>query len=161
MHELTDAVLAKITRRSVTPSHITVRLLSADNIPVFDHVAEDIFDHPVRIDLAVEFLNDPRHHMAVALDGGVVVGMASAVHYVHPDKPAQLFINEVGVAPSHQRQGIASELIARLLAHGRALGCTEAWVAADEDNGPARALYAHAGGHEEPTRAVIYTFPLA
>ena len=115
----------------------------------------------MRIDLAVEFLNDPRHHMAVALDGGVVVGMASAVHYVHPDKPAQLFINEVGVAPSHQRQGIASELIARLLAHGRALGCTEAWVAADEDNGPARALYAHVGGQEESTKAVIYTFPLA
>ena len=113
------------------------------------------------MDLVAEFLSDPRHHIVVALDGGIVVGMASAVHYVHPDKPAQLFINEVGVAPSHQRQGIASELIARLLAHGRALGCTEAWVAADEDNGPARALYAHAGGHEEPTRAVIYTFPLA
>jgi ribosomal protein S18 acetylase RimI-like enzyme len=145
----------------MTAYQITIRLLSAGDTNAFDRVAEDVFDDPVRMDLAAEFLHDPRHHIAVALDGGIVVGMASAVHYVHPDKPAQLFIDEVGVAPSHQRQGIASELIARLLAHGRALGCTEAWVAADEDNGPARALYAHAGGHEEPTRAVIYTFPLA
>lgn len=145
----------------MTTSQVIVRLLSVDDSELFGHVAEDVFDDPVRMDLAVEYLNDPRHHIAVALDDGVVVGMASAVHYVHPDKPAQLFINEVGVAPSHQRQGIASQLIARLLAHGRVLGCTEAWVAADEDNGPARALYAHAGGQEEPTRAVIYTFPLA
>lgn len=72
-----------------------------------------------------------------------------------------MFINEVGVAPSHQRRGIASELIARLLAHGRALGCTEAWVAADEDNTPARALYAKSGGQEEPERVVVYVYPLA
>jgi len=145
----------------MTPSHITIKLLSANDIAVFDRVAEDVFDDPVRLDLAAEFLHDPRHHIVIALDGGLVVGTASAVHYVHPDKPAQLFINEVGVAPSHQRQGIASELIARLLAHGRAVGCTEAWVAADEDNGPARALYAHVGGQEEAMRAVIYTFPLS
>ena len=145
----------------MTASQVTIRLLSAGDTNAFDRVAEDVFDDPVRMDLAVEFLHDRRHHIAVALDGGVVVGMASAVHYVHPDKPAQLFIDEVGVAPSHQRQGIASELLARLLAHGRALGCTEAWVAADEDNGPARALYAHVGGQEERVRAVIYTFPLA
>ncbi len=113
-----------------------------------------------RHDLAAEFLADPRHHIAVALDGGVVIGMASAVHYVHPDKPPQLFIDEVGVASSHRRQGIASQLIALLLARGRALGCSEAWVAADEDNAPARALYAKAGGREEPVHAVIYAFPL-
>lgn len=145
----------------MSPSHVTIQLLAVDDLHVFDRVDDDVFDEPVRADLAAEFLADPRHHIAVALDGGVVIGMASAVHYVHPDKPPQLFIDEVGVAPSHQRQGIASELIALLLAHGRALGCSEAWVAADADNAPARALYAKAGGQEEPTHAVIYTFPLS
>lgn len=144
-----------------TENKVLTMLLSAGDEGVLGSVAEEVFDDPVRMDLAAEFLHDPRHHIAVALDDGVVVGMASAVHYVHPDKPAQLFINEVGVAPSHQRQGIASQLIAQLLARGRSLGCTEAWVAADEDNGPARSLYAQVGGQEELTRAVIYTFPLA
>lgn len=138
-----------------------IKLLTTDDARFFDHVADDVFDDPVRPQLAAEFLHDPRHHIAVALDGDMIVGMASAVHYIHPDKPPQLFIDEVGVAPSHQRRGIASELIALLLAHGRALGCTEAWVAADQDNAPARALYAKAGGREEPVPAVIYTFPLA
>ena len=126
----------------MTSSQITIKLLSAGNSQVFDHVADDVFDDPVRPDLVAEFLHDPRHHIAVALDAGVVVGMAGAFHYVHPDKPPQLFIDEVGVAPSHQRRGIASELIALLLTHGQALGCTEAWVAREEDNAPALALYA-------------------
>ncbi len=144
----------------MTTSQVIVRLLSVDDTDLFDHVAEDVFDDSVRLDLAAEFLHDPRHHIAVALDDGVVVGMASAFHYVHPDKPAQLFINEVGVTPSHQRRGIASDLIALLLAHGRSLGCTEAWVATEEDNMPARALYAKTGGQEELERAVVYVYPL-
>ena len=54
-----------------------------------------------------------RVHVDVpALDAGVIVGFASGVHYVHPDKPAELWINEVGVAPTHQRQGIGRRLIA-------------------------------------------------
>ena len=53
-----------------------------------------------------EFLADSRHHLAVAVDEGRVVGMASAVHYVHPDKPPELWINEVGVAPTHRGLGI-------------------------------------------------------
>jgi ribosomal protein S18 acetylase RimI-like enzyme len=144
--------------RQATP---TLRLLGPQDAGVFDRVADDVFDHPIRADAAREFLDDPRHHMAVALDGDVVVGMASAVHYVHPDKPAQLFINEVGVAPSHQRLGLASRLVALLLDRGRTLGCCEAWVATEVDNAPARALYTHLKGREDPVHAVVYTFALA
>ena len=85
--------------------------------------------------------------MAVALDGGQVVGMASAVHYVHPDKPPELWINEVGVAPAHQQQGIGQQLLRALFARGRELGCTEAWLGTEVDNVAARRLYA-AGGRE-------------
>ena len=84
--------------------------------------------------------------------------MASAVEYVHPDKPPQLWINEVGVAPTHQRRGIGRRLLAAILAHGRALGCTEAWLGTEEDNGSARGLYEDAGASSEPF--VLYTFPL-
>jgi len=54
------------------------------------------------------FLNDARHVMFVAVESGQVVGMGSAVEYFHPDKPPQLWINEVGVAPAFQRRGIRS-----------------------------------------------------
>jgi aminoglycoside 6'-N-acetyltransferase I len=104
------------------------------------------------------FLEDARHHLVVAIDDGVVVGMASAVDYVHPDKAPQLWINEVGVAPAYQRRGIGRLLLDALLAHGRTLGCTEAWLGTEEDNLPARRLYESAGGEAEPF--VLYSFPL-
>ena len=84
--------------------------------------------------------------------------MASAVDYVHPDKAPQLWINEVGVAPAHQRRGIGSLLLDALLALGRSLGCTEAWPGTEEDNLAARRLYESAGGEAEPF--VLYSFPL-
>lgn len=78
-----------------------------------------------------EFLADPRHHLAVALDADQVVGKVLALHRIHPDKAPQLWINEVGVAPSHQGMRLGCRLIEALLALGRTLECSEAWVLAD------------------------------
>lgn len=136
-----------------------VRLLGVGDLGVLDQVADDVFDERVDPKLWGEFLADPRHHLVVAVDAGVVVGFASAVHYVHPDKPPQLWINEVGVAPTHQRRGLARALLDVLVDLGRRLGCSEAWVLTDEDNAAARAAYRSAGG-EETTGVVMVTFPL-
>jgi aminoglycoside 6'-N-acetyltransferase I len=137
---------------------IEIRLLRAGDLEVLERTADGVFDAPVQDRLASEFLADTRHHLAVAIDGGVVVGMASAVDYVHPDKAAQLWINEVGVAPTHRRRGIGRLLLDALLEHGRVLGCTEAWLGTEEDNVAARRLYESAGGRAEPF--VLYSFPL-
>src|SRR6185503_2317671 len=56
--------------------------------------ASHVFDNPIDPRWAAEFLADGRHHLAVAFDGDVVVGMASAVHHLHPDKPPELRIYE-------------------------------------------------------------------
>jgi aminoglycoside 6'-N-acetyltransferase I len=135
---------------------IKIRLLGRDDIGVFDRVADGVFDHRVDPGLAREFLDDARHHMVVAIDDGLVVGMGSAVDYIHPDKPRQLWINEMGVAPSHHRRGIGRQILDTLLAHGRALGCTEAWLGTELENGPARRLYESAGGKGETF--VLYSF---
>ena len=137
---------------------IDIRLLGPGDEGVLERVAEDVFDGPVVGRWARAFLDDARHHLVVALDDGVVVGMASAVDYVHPDKAPQLWINEVGVAPTHRRGGIGRALLDALLAHGRALGCTEAWLGTEEDNVAARRLYESAGPEAEPF--VLYSFPL-
>ena len=137
---------------------VTLHLLGPGDANVLDRVADGVFDEPVATRWTNEFLADSRHHMVVALDGGWVVGMVSAVHYVHPDKAPQLWINEVGVAPSHQRQGIGRRLLDAMLAHGRALGCTEAWLGTEPDNVAARRLYESAGGAEETF--ILYAFTL-
>jgi len=140
---------------------VAIRLLGPDDAPVLDRVADDVFDFAVDARWTREFLADRRHHLIVALDGEVVVGMTSAVHYVHPDKAPQLWINEVGVAATHRGQGIARRLLAAMLDHGRALGCTEAWVGTEETNAAARALYAGVPGAAPAEPFVLYAFPLA
>jgi GNAT superfamily N-acetyltransferase len=92
---------------------VTVRILGPDDRVVLQHVAPDVFDGPVDARWSAEFLADPRHHLAVAIEDGLVVGMASALHYIHPDKPPELWVNEVGVAPTHQRQGSAGRRLRR------------------------------------------------
>ena len=137
---------------------LTIRMLSADDAVLLSRVAPGVFDNAIDPRWSAEFLADARHHMAVALDDGYVVGMASAVHYGHPDKPPELWVNEVGVAPSHQQQGLGQQLLRALFARGRELGCTEAWLGTEVDNAAARRLYAAVGGKEEPM--VYVTFDL-
>jgi aminoglycoside 6'-N-acetyltransferase I len=139
---------------------LDVRLLGPHDAAVLTRVADDVFDRALEPRWRDEFLGDPRHHLAVALDDDLVVGFASAVHYVHPDRAPELWINEVGVAPSHQGRGLAKRMMLALLAHARTLGCREAWVLTDEANTPARRLYESAGGVDAGGRVVMYEFPL-
>ena len=138
---------------------IEIRLLGPGDDAALGRVAPDVFDHLINPGWAAEFLNDPRHHIAVAIDDGVVVGFASGVHYLHPDKAPELFINEVGVAPTHQNQGIGKSVLSALLESGRAAGCHQAWVGTEGSNSAATRLYASAGG-AAPEDFVMFTFPL-
>jgi GNAT superfamily N-acetyltransferase len=141
---------------------VTVLILQASEHDVLDNVAPDVFDDALVPAFSREFLSDPRHHLAVAIDDhGRVVGMASGVHYVHPDKPPQMFINEVGVSAAYEGQGIGTRLLAVLLQRATELECSEAWTATEPDNRRAHALYARAGGVADPTPFVMFTFPLA
>jgi ribosomal protein S18 acetylase RimI-like enzyme len=137
---------------------LSIKVLRAGDESVLDSVADGVFDGPVDGALRSEFLRDPRHHLAVAIDNGVVVAFASGVHYVHPDKPPELWINEVGVSPAHQRRGIARAVLAALMSAGRELGCGQAWVLTDHENAAARALYRSAGGTE--TSHIMVSIPL-
>jgi len=139
---------------------IEIKLLGQGNEEILERVAPEVFDKPVNQAWTAEFLNDPRHHLAVALDDGLVVGMASAVHYLHPDKPTELWINEVGVAPSHWRRGLGQALVNALLQVGRELGAKEAWVLTERDNTAAINLYQSTGGVNEADDTIMFTFYL-
>ena len=136
---------------------IAVRLLGSDEADVLDNVAPDVFDHQIHPRWCEEFFADPRHHLVVALDGDLVVGMASGVHYVHPDKAPELWINEVAVAPTHHGQGIGRRLVTTLVQHGATLGCGEAWVLTSPANEPARRMYVAAGAVDDEL-SVMYTY---
>ena len=134
-------------------------MLRAGDEAVLAQVAEGVFDRAIDRAAAASFLHDPRLHIAVALDAGLVVGFASGVHYHHPDKGTpEMFVNEVGVAPTHHRRGIGSAVIGALLEAARELGCAEAWVLTERENSPAMRLYASVGGVEAPQDPVMFSF---
>jgi aminoglycoside 6'-N-acetyltransferase I len=140
---------------------IAIKVLGPQDAGVLRHVAPDVFDDPIHVRRAEEFLADPRHHLVVAVADGLVVGFVSAVHYVHPDKPLpELWINEVGVAPTHQGRGLGTRLLRALFDLARGLGCAEAWVLTDRTNTAAMRLYPAAGSTEPPGDHVMFTFRL-
>ena len=142
------------------PTAIEIRLLRPTDLALLENVREGVFDDKPDARWSAEFLADARHHLAVALEGGTVVGMASAVHYVHPDKAPELWVNEVGVAPSYRKSGLGKRLMKTLFDHGRRLGCSEAWVLTEGENVAARRLYESVGGQESSEPPVYYSFNL-
>lgn len=150
------------------PPEIEIKILRPGDDLILANVAPQLFDNPIDPALAKEFLADSRHHIAVDLDPSIdaspatspepssvasldtflLVGFASGVHYLHPDKPPELWINEVAVSPTHRRRGLGKTLLRALLDVGRAHHCVNAWVLTHRSNSAAMALYAAAGGTE-------------
>ena len=137
---------------------VEIRRLAPGDEAILDRVAEEVFDEPIDPERRAAYLTAPGHYMFVAISDGEVVGQAAGVVYRHPDKPSELFIDEVGVAPAFQRQGIARRLLEAMLALGKELGCAEAWVGTETDNIAARALYESLGAKAETF--VLYTYDL-
>lgn len=137
------------------------KILRPEDAAVLFATSPDVFDDALDPRATREFLSDPRHHLVVAIDHGVVVGFASAVHYVHPDKRSpEMWINEVGVAASHRGRGVAKAILQRLLEVAREIGCAEAWVLSDRANEAALRLYKSNGGIEASSDQVMMTFRL-
>ena len=145
---------------------ITIKVLQRGDETILMNIAPEVFDNPINMEFTKEFLADPRHHIAVAIDDGLVVGFASGVHYIHPDKLPELWINEVGLAPTHRRRGLGKAVLKALLEVGRVHNCTTAWVLTYRTNVAAMALYSSLGGTEGaddsgPANAMVgYSFTL-
>jgi ribosomal protein S18 acetylase RimI-like enzyme len=127
---------------------LEIKILHRGDDSILMKVAPEVFDNAIDPALTREFLEDPRHHIAVAIDSGLVIGFASGIHYVHPDKRPELWINEIALAPTHRRRGLGKALLQELFEVGRTHKCTVAWVLTDRGNTAAMALYSSLGGTE-------------
>jgi aminoglycoside 6'-N-acetyltransferase I len=137
-----------------------VRRLCPGDVQLLVDAGAEVFDAAVSRERAAGFLADPRHRLVGAIVGGRLVGFASGVVCLHPDKPPQLFVAEVGVAPRLQRRGLGKALLEAMLAEARGAGCDHAWVATEVTNAPAQALYLGAGGVADAEPATVFTFRL-
>ncbi len=111
---------------------------------------EEVFVDPMTPELLADRASVEGHLLVVAVDDDRTVGQCAAIvqHLAH--KAPELHVENVGVAPSHRRRGIASAMLREAMAWGRELGCDEAWIATDVDNDEANALYRSLGSQQEP-----------
>jgi ribosomal protein S18 acetylase RimI-like enzyme len=137
---------------------VETRRLTPADAPILGRVADEVFDAALDPERLAAYLAEPGHLMIVAVAGGEVVGQVAAVIHRHPDKPTELYVDEVGISPAWRRHGIARRLLDEMLALGKASGCEEAWVGTEHDNVPARRLYESRGAAAEPF--VMYVFDL-
>jgi ribosomal protein S18 acetylase RimI-like enzyme len=138
---------------------IAIRRLAPEDAALAAAAAPDVFDTAPEPHALAAFLADPRHILIVALAGEQVVGQIQAHLHTHPDLPADLFLDNLGVTPAWQRRGVARRLLAAALAAGREAGAAEAWVLAETDNPAACALYAAAATSARGVR--MFSFDLA
>lgn len=118
-----------------------VKRLSSNDAAILVKIAPEVFDEPVDPARLAAYLRTDGHMLVVALDGDLVVGQCAGVVHRHPDKPTELYVDEVGTASTHRRRGIARAMLDELFRWGRELGCKEAWLGTELDNDAANALY--------------------
>lgn len=137
---------------------IEIRWLGPGDASALDRVAADVFDHAINRKQLAVYLREPSHLLFVAVCDGEVVGQARGMIHLHPDAPNELYIDNLGVTPAFQRQGIGTKLIKALLQAGKEQGCVEAWVGTETDNEPARKLYESLG--DAGVLSVFFTYKL-
>jgi ribosomal protein S18 acetylase RimI-like enzyme len=137
---------------------IEIRRLGPGDASLLDRVAADVFDHPINKKRLAVYLREPDHILLVAICDGEVVGQARGMIHLHPDAPDELYIDNLGVAPAFQRQGVGTKLMKALLKAGKEQGCEEAWVGTETDNEAARKLYEALG--DNGAISVFFTYKL-
>lgn len=139
---------------------IDIHRLDSDNSEFLTSIAPDVFDNEINPEYLASFLGDPRHVMFIATDGPTIVGMASGVEYFHPDKPPQLWINEVGVASTHRSQGIGRCLVEALINFAKERRCSYAWLGTGADNMAGQRCFGSHPEVEEPQPFLLYEWEL-
>jgi ribosomal protein S18 acetylase RimI-like enzyme len=122
--------------------------------------ASDLFDLPADAGHTRRFLDAPDHFLFLAYEADEPVGFVSGVETLHPDKGAEMFLNELAVATAFRRRGIGKALVLALRDLARERDCIAMWVLTDHDNDAARATYESAGS-SAGTSHVMYDFPFA
>ena len=138
---------------------VEIRRAGPGDEDLFERVDDDVFDYALDPSTLAEFLATPCHHLVVAIADGEIVGQVAAVVHRHPDqRPVELYVDEVAVAPAFRRKGIARLMLDEVFELGRELGCAEAWLGTEGDNTAATTLYESRGSEPEPF--VMYVFKL-
>lgn len=126
------------------------------NAHLLEKVAPGTFDHAIDPARLERYLANPMNWMCVAMKDDLVVSMCMCVIHDHPDKPTELFLDEIGTGDDWRRQGAARLLMKKVFERADAEGIEEIWLGTEPDNDAANGLYQSFKHKRED--AVIYYF---
>jgi ribosomal protein S18 acetylase RimI-like enzyme len=107
-----------------------------------------------------QFLGHPDTLLLVARWDGKACGFLSAYRLQRFDhRRAEVLLYEIGVEEPFRRRGVGRALVEEAKRWAAELAADELWVLTEDDNTPARALYAAAGGREA-TGLTMFTYGL-
>jgi ribosomal protein S18 acetylase RimI-like enzyme len=136
------------------PDDIVVRRLrSGDESLVME--AAHLFDDPPQPRWVATFLEQPTHHILIALRDGHAVGFVTGVEMTHPDKGTEMFVYELGVTAEARRQGVARALLDELTTLAKERRCYDMWVLTDADNLAALSAYRASGATAESEHVML------
>lgn len=135
---------------------LSTHWIEAANTHLLGRIAPGTFDHAIDPARLKRYLANPDNWMGVAIHDGLVVGMVMAVIHAHPDKPTELFLDEIGTGDDWRRKGIARLLMQTVFDRADAQDIEEIWLGTEPDNVAANGLYK--GFKHEREDAVIYYF---
>jgi ribosomal protein S18 acetylase RimI-like enzyme len=130
---------------------LTVRRVSTVDVALAVEL-DAMFDEGVSWDTeqGQRFLAHPDTLLLVARWDGEACGFLSAYRLQRFDRRgAEVLLYEIGVEEPFQRRGVGRALVEEAKRWAADVGADELWVLTEDDNVPARALYAATGGHEK------------
>jgi ribosomal protein S18 acetylase RimI-like enzyme len=131
-----------------------IRILRPGDEDLLIEAVELADEGPLSRERAAAHLADADLVNVVAVEDGRAVGFIYG-HVLRRFEATSFFIYSVDTAPSHQRRGYASAMLAALGELGRQGRWDEMFVFTNRGNAAAMALYASAGGVSPPPDDVV------
>ena len=84
---------------------VVYRRMTGADAGLLSNVAADVFDEPVDPERVAKYLASAGHLMVLASVDDLVVGQCTGLIHHHPDKPTELYVDEVGTGSSPRPVG--------------------------------------------------------
>jgi aminoglycoside 6'-N-acetyltransferase I len=120
---------------------VQVIRVQSGNLAILENVDPECFDEPIDMNRAACCVASPDVVLVAAVAAGTVIGQCLAMIHRHPDKPTEIYLDDLAVSPRFRRRGIATRLVETCMLAGREAGAHALWVATEADNRVANDFY--------------------
>jgi GNAT superfamily N-acetyltransferase len=98
------------------------------------------------------FLEQPRTHAFVALEGQDVIGWCYGYELLRPEGRWMMFLKQIDVLEERRLEGVGRQLLDAFVALAKSKGHRRMWLYTNAGDRAARALYEDAGGAPDDER---------